>query len=53
MPRHHTQHAQNVGANLFVRNENNAYIMPNVTACAVMSCMHQAAHAHRQAGHPI
>ena len=40
------------GPNLFVSNENRAYIMPRVTTCAVMSCAHCAAHAHRQAGHP-
>ena len=48
----HVQHAQNVGPNLFVCNENSAYIMPHVTAHAVMSCAHCAAHACRQAGHP-
>ena len=52
MPRHHTQHVQNVGPNLFAHNENSAYIMPHVTACAVMSCAHHMAHARRQAGHP-
>ena len=41
-----------MGPNLFVHNENNAYIMPCVTACTVTSCTHCAAHAHRQAGHP-
>ena len=46
------QHMQNMGPNLFACNENSAYVMPRVTACAVMSCMHHAAHAHRQAGHP-
>ena len=35
------------GPNLFAHNENSAYVMPHVT-----SCTHQAAHAHRQAGHP-
>ena len=35
MPHHHVQHAQNVGPNLFMRNENHDYIMPHVTACAV------------------
>ena len=50
MPCHHRQHAQNMGPNLFVHNENSAYIMPHVTTCAVTSCVHQAAHAHRQAG---
>ena len=52
MPRHHMQHAQNMGSNLFVHNENSAYVMPHVTACAVTSCMHCAAHACRQAGCP-
>ena len=51
MPCHHVQHAQNVGPNLFACNENSAYIMPRVTTCAVTSCMHRVAHAHRQAGH--
>ena len=37
MPCHHAQHVQNVGPNLFVHNENSAYIMP---------------HAHRQASCP-
>ena len=49
MPYHHTQHAWNMGANLFAHNENHAYVMPRVTACAVMSCAHHAAHACRQA----
>ena len=49
---HHVQHVQNMGPNLFVRNENHAYIMPCGTAHAVMSCVHHATHAHRQAGHP-
>ena len=35
-----------------MRNENSAYIMPCVTACAVTSCAHRVAHAHRQAGRP-
>ena len=52
MPHHHVQHAQNVGPNLFVHNENSAYVMPCVTACAVMSCTHHMAHACRQAGWP-
>ena len=52
MPRHHAQHAQNVGPNLFAQNENNAYVMPCVTTCAVMSCVHHMVHAHRQASHP-
>ena len=41
-----------MGPNLFMRNENSAYIMPRVTACAVTSCAHHVAHACRQAGHP-
>ena len=49
MPLHHMQHTQNVGPNLFTHNENSVYIMPHVTACAVMSCTHHAAHACRQA----
>ena len=53
MPCHHMQHTRNVGPNLFTPNENSPYIMPHVTAHAVTSCMHHAAHAHRQAGHPI
>ena len=52
MPHHHVQHAQNVWPILFARNENIAHIMPHVTVCAVMSCMHRAACACRQAGHP-
>ena len=35
-----------------MHNENNAYVMPHVTAHAVTSCAHHAMHAHRQAGHP-
>ena len=46
------QHAQNVGPNLFTHIENSAYVMPHVTACAVMSCMHHVVHAHKQAGCP-
>ena len=41
-----------MGPNLFVCNENNAYIMPHVTTHAVTSCMHCTVHACRQAGHP-
>ena len=52
MPRHHMQHMRNVGPDLFTHNENSAYIMPSVTACAVTSCVHCAAHARRQAGCP-
>ena len=39
--------------NLFARNENIAYVMPNGTAHAVTSCTHHAARACRQAGHPM
>ena len=52
MPHHHTQHAQNVGPNLFVYNENSAYVMPSVTAHAVTLFMHRTVHTHRQANHP-
>ena len=38
-----------MGHNLLMDNENSAYIMSCVTACAVMSCAHCAAHASRQA----
>ena len=41
-----------MGPNSFVRNENHVYIKLCVTTCAVMSCVHCAAHAHRQASHP-
>ena len=41
MPRHHMQHARNMGSILFARNENNAHVMPFVTACAVTSCAHR------------
>ena len=50
---HHVQHMQDVGPNLFVRNENIPHVMPHVTACAMMSCMHRVAHTRRQAGHPM
>ena len=52
MPYHHMQHVRNVGPNLFAHNETNAYIMPHVTAHAVTSCTHHAAHACRQASCP-
>ena len=52
MPRHHVQHMRNVGPILFTHNENIAHVMPRVTAHAVTSCTHRAAHARRQAGHP-
>ena len=41
-----------MGPNLFVHNENCAYIIPHVTAHAVMSCVHRMVHACRQAGLP-
>ena len=41
-----------MGSNLFACNENSAYIMPRVTAHAVMTCVHCMAHACRQGGHP-
>ena len=53
MPCHHMQHMQNMVPNLFVHNENSAYVMPHVTAHAVMSCVHCAAHACWQAGCPM
>ena len=40
------------GPNLFAHNENSAYVMPHVTAHAVMSCVHCAACARRQVGCP-
>ena len=52
MPCHHAQHMQNMGPNVFTRNENHDYVMPHVTARAVTSCMQHALHACRQAGHP-
>ena len=33
---------------LFARNENIAHVMPRVTARAVTSCAHRAAHARRK-----
>ena len=41
-----------MGPNLFMHNEKSAYVMPCVTAHAVMSWVHRMAHACRQAGHP-
>ena len=41
-----------MGPTLFAHNENHAYVMPCVTAHAVMSCVYHVAHAHRQASHP-
>ena len=41
-----------MGPNLFMCNENSAYVMPHVTTCAVMSCIHCVAHTCRQASHP-
>ena len=52
MPRHHVQHARNVGPILFARNENIAHVMPHVTARAVTSCVHRVVRACRQAGCP-
>ena len=52
MPRHHAQHTPNMGPNLFTCNENNAYVMPHATTCAVTSCAHRTVHTCRQAGHP-
>ena len=46
MPCHHAQHTQNMGPNLFTCNENSAYVMPCVTACVVMSCVHCVAHVY-------
>ena len=40
-----------MGPNLFAHNENNAYVMPCVTAHSVTSCAHRMVHARRQAGH--
>ena len=52
MPCHHMQHMQNMGPNLFMCNENIAYVMSCVTARAVTSCMHCVVHACRQASCP-
>ena len=52
MPHHHVQHMQNEEPNLFMCNENSAYIMPHVTAHAMTSCVHHAAHTCRQASCP-
>ena len=41
-----------MGPNLFVHNEDSAYVMPCVTTCAVTSCVHHMVHACRQAGCP-
>ena len=41
-----------MGPILFACNENSAYIMPCVTACAVTSCAHHMVHAHRLASCP-
>ena len=46
------QHMQNMGPNLFMCNENSAYVMPCVTTHAVMSYVHHAVHACRRARHP-
>ena len=42
MPHHHVQHTQNMGPNLFARNENIAHVMPRGAACAMTSCVHHA-----------
>ena len=52
MPRHHAQRAPNAGPILFARNENIAQVMPRVTAHAVTSCTHHAAHTRQHASHP-
>ena len=52
MPRHHVQHARDMGPILFAHNENIAQVMPPVTARAVTSCMHCAVRTRRQAGRP-
>ena len=52
MPCHHAQHAQTVGPNLFVLNENSTYVMPCVTAHTVMSCTHCMVYACRKASCP-
>ena len=41
-----------MGPNLFMHNENSAYVMPHDTTCAVTSCAHCEVHACRQAGCP-
>ena len=41
-----------MGPNLLMHNENSAYVMSCVTACAVTCCTHHAAHACRQASCP-
>ena len=41
-----------MGPNLFMHNENSAYVMPHVTTCAVTSFAYCGAHACRQASHP-
>ena len=53
MPRHHVQHVQNVGPNLFTHNDNIANIMPHGTARVMTSCAHHTMRARRQAGHPM
>ena len=53
MPPHHTQHAQNVGPNLFASNENIVHVMPCGTACAMTSCAHWAVCTCRQASQPM
>ena len=43
MPFHHMQHVQNMGPNLFVCNENNAYVISHVPAHAVTYSAHMQA----------
>ena len=50
MPRHHVQHAQNVGPILFAHNKNISHIMSHVTAHAVTSYAHHVVHT--QASRP-
>ena len=41
-----------MGPNIFTCNENSAYIMPHVSARAVMSCMYCTVYTCQQASHP-
>ena len=50
MPHHHMQHVQNVGPNLFVRNENITHVMRCGTRCN--DVMHSSHGAHMQASQP-
>ena len=51
MPRHHVQHARNVGPKLFACNENIAHIMPHGPAHAMTSCAPSCG-MHTQASRP-